>query len=47
MKKVECPLWGRDEFLPLVEELKYHSVLFKMSGKGSRRSRDGLVRWPQ
>lgn len=27
-KRVECPLWVREEFLPQVEKFKYLEVLF-------------------
>ncbi|KAI3368306.1 hypothetical protein L3Q82_008013 [Scortum barcoo] len=32
-KRVDCPLWVGEEFLPQVEELKYLGVLFMSEGK--------------
>ncbi|KAL4006357.1 guanylate cyclase activator 1 [Sarotherodon galilaeus] len=35
-KRVECPLWVRDEFLPQVEEFKYLGALFTSDGRRER-----------
>ncbi len=35
-KRVDCPLWVREELLPQVEEFKYHGVLFRSEGKMER-----------
>ncbi len=40
-KRVDCPLWVREELLPQVEEFKYLGVLFRSEGKMERE----IDRW--
>ncbi|TWW60228.1 hypothetical protein D4764_05G0003180 [Takifugu flavidus] len=36
-KKVECPLWVKEEMMPQVEEFKYLGVLFTSEGRVVKR----------